>query len=364
MWFSSFSDKKQDQGVPLTANGMDEAYRGTGYVFNPELEAAVDVAIGLGRPLLVSGEPGGGKTELGYAIARRLGISRLYFFSTRSVSEARDLFYTYDAIGRFRDANFRGAAGDGRTDVANYIEYQALGAAILDAQPYADVRQMLGGERAYQHPSEQEGALPPQRSVVIIDEIDKASRDFPNDVLSEIESLQFNVPELGSSNAAADPNVEGRTKRKRPQTPAFPEDPLLRPIIVITSNEERQLPDAFLRRCVFHEIQFPDVDRLHAIIENNLKRRFLRTGQDLVLDVGDRTKLLDLVGKFRNQPVDKKAGVSEIVDAAFLLASPTGQQPPELGVRLEAAAVALAKLKNDREILRNLLPGKTSFESG
>ncbi|WP_217568760.1 MoxR family ATPase [Mesorhizobium sp. GbtcB19] len=355
MWFNSFSDQKEDKEAPLTANGMAEYYKGKGYVFNPELEAAVDVAIGLGRPLLVSGEPGGGKTELGFAIARRLGISRLYFFSTRSVSEARDLFYVYDAVRRFRDANFRNADHEKPVTAANYIDYQALGAAILDAQPYASVAHMLDGERAYLHPEDPQSDLPKedrhaQRSIVIIDEIDKASRDFPNDVLSEIETLQFAVPELGSSNAGPE--------SKRPQTPSFPADPLLRPIIVITSNEERQLPDAFLRRCVFHQIQFPDDTQLHEIIENNLKRRFLKTGVNLVLDEGDRAALLGLVGRFRNQPVDKKAGVSEIVDAAFLLASPRGADQEPLGVRLEAAMVALAKLKNDRDLLRALLPSK------
>ncbi|MGO4123855.1 AAA family ATPase [Inquilinus sp. YAF38] len=355
MWFNSFSDQKEDKTIPLAVNGMAEDFKGKGYVFNPELEAAVDVAIGLGRPLLVSGEPGGGKTELGFAIARRLGISRLHFFSTRSVSEARDLFYTYDAIRRFRDANFRGTADEKRLEAVDYIEYQALGAAILDAHGYGNVSHMLSGERAYLHPDDPKSDLPrdqrrPQRTVVIIDEIDKASRDFPNDVLSEIETLQFSVPEL--SRHGTGPEL------KRPQTPGFPADPTLRPIIVITSNEERQLPDAFLRRCVFHQIQFPDNDRLHTIIENNLQRRMTKTGQELVLDEGDRTKLLAIVGKFRNQPVDKKAGVSEIVDAAFLLASPPGTQPPELAVRLEVAMVALAKLKNDRDILSTLLPSK------
>ncbi len=356
MWFNSFTDQKDDKAVALTANGMAEDFKGKGYVFNPELEAAVDVAIGLGRPLLVSGEPGGGKTELGFAIARRLGISRLYLFSTRSVSEARDLFYTYDAVRRFRDSNFPGAAGEKGVTAANYIEYQALGAAILDAQAYADVAHMVvDGERAYLHPQDPRSGLPeqdcrPQRAMVIIDEIDKASRDFPNDVLSEIETLQFAVPELGGSNAGPG--------SKRPQTPSFPADSVFRPIIVITSNEERQLPDAFLRRCVFHQIQFPENERLHEIIENNLKRRFLKTGLNLVLDESDRAALLSLAGRFRNQPVDKKAGVSEIVDAAFLLASPEGTQPEALGVRLEAAMVALAKLKNDRDILRALLPSK------
>ncbi|ESZ10171.1 hypothetical protein [Mesorhizobium sp. L48C026A00] len=261
------------------------------------------------------------------------------------------------------------------------------------------MRHLLDGERTYRHPQDDRdakgaagavaGAAPaavsatkPEsgRSVVIIDEIDKASRDFPNDVLSELETMQFSVPELGRSGTVAGP-AAGSGRPEPARTPAFPSDPALRPIIVITSNEERQLPDAFLRRCVFHEIQFPDDKMLHDIIENNLKRRFERTGLDLVLDYDDRKELLDLVGKFRQQPVDKKAGVSEIVDAAFLIATPKegaaegptegnavqaapeSQEKPDLAERLDAAVVALAKLKTDRDTLRAMLPPMASPES-
>jgi MoxR-like ATPase len=351
MWFASFSSHPEDQGNSLTANGFPERFKGKGYVFTSQLEAAVDVAIGLERPLLVSGEPGCGKTELGFAIARRLGIQRLYVFSTKSNSEARDLFYTYDAIGRFRDAQIRGdvkriEVGSDSMDsgVADYIEYEALGAAILDAHPADHVKHLLRGRRAYQHPDQ------PQRTLVIIDEIDKASRDFPNDILLEIEHFQFRVPELGRSAAGG--------SLFTPQTP--PEvDRRYRPIVVITSNEERQLPDAFLRRCVFHEIQFPNPSELRQIVRNSLARRYERVGTKLDLSDNDLDALLDVLDEFRKRPVDKKAGISEMIDAAFLIASPTGQQRPPLVDRLSAAVVAMAKLKNDRTTLSGIVADHT-----
>src|SRR5262245_52586647 len=231
MWFNTFSEASGDGAI--FESGREVADKGRGYIFTDELIAAIDVAIGLGRPLLVSGDPGCGKTELGYAIARRLDIPRVHFFSTKSNSEARDLFYTYDAIGRFREAQVRPDPNAAPHDAADYIEFQALGRAILDAHRPEEVQHLLHGRRAYQHPGQ------PQRSIVIIDEIDKASRDFPNDLLREIEDLAFRVPEMSrGANDTAEPETPG----------AVPVE--LKPIIIVTSNEERQLPDAFLRRCV------------------------------------------------------------------------------------------------------------------
>src|SRR5688572_29920242 len=144
MWFNSFP---QDGGdvVEIEENGRIVPSKGRNYIFTKELIAAIDVAIGLGRPLLVSGEPGCGKTELGYAIARRMGIPRVHFFSTKSNSEARDLFYTYDAIGRFREAQTARTVTDAQSDTADYIEFQALGKAILDAHDRKDVEHLQIG---------------------------------------------------------------------------------------------------------------------------------------------------------------------------------------------------------------------------
>jgi MoxR-like ATPase len=350
MWFKRFkADKPQ---VPLFENGREEPQKGRNYIFNDELVAAIDVALGLGRPLLVSGEPGCGKTELGYAIARRLGLSRVHFFSTKSNAEARDLFYTYDAIGRFRQAQGDSPGDKSAADVADYIEFQALGRAILDAHKPANIRHLLLGKRPYALPEK------PSQSVVIIDEIDKASRDFPNDVLREIEDLTFRVPELSQRVA------EG--KQPEPQGKVLPE---CRPIVVITSNEERQLPDAFLRRCIFHEIAFPLDETLRAIIASGLQKRFGKDEPGAAADdqgsAGDRTThelppedrdlLIKLLKRFRSEQLEKRPGISEAIDAAALLAYPRDKPKPTFQERLPHIAPALAKLKNDRTKLSQLI---------
>lgn len=349
MWFNSFP---QDGGdiVEIEENGRIVPSKGRNYILTKELIAAIDVAIGLGRPLLVSGEPGCGKTELGYAIARRMGIPRVHFFSTKSNSDARDLFYTYDAIGRFREAQAVRDAGDARKeagDVADYIEFQALGKAILDAHETKEVEHLLNPRGAYRHPGS------PSRSVVILDEIDKASRDFPNDLLREIEDLAFRVPELSRRGSGrADPETPGGIPADR------------RPIVVVTSNEERQLPDAFLRRCVFHEIAFPDDDTLMQIVASGLRKRLPSNNPDDPADPSgydlparDGEVLLELLADFRDMRLDKRPGISETIDAATLLAYPRGLPTPPLAERLPLVAPALAKLRNDRNLLTELING-------
>lgn len=339
MWFENFSSAAaKTADSEIIENGRPVPSKGRNYVFTDELVAAIDVAVGLGRPLLVSGEPGCGKTELGYAVARRMGIPRLHFFSTKSNSESRDLFYTYDALSRFRDAQSPLDAGKGANDVADYIEFQALGRAILDAHEKSEVAHLLRGRRAYAHAGQ------PERSVVIIDEIDKASRDFPNDLLREIEDLSFAVPEMGGKRDGADGKV--------PETPGnIPAS--RKPIIIITSNEERQLPDAFLRRCVFHEISFPNDEVLGRIIASGLDRRLPPNGEFALPEV-ERAELTKLLGSFRALPLDKRPGISELIDAAALLAYPAGEAPP-LPDRLRRTVPALAKLRNDRQTLAQLI---------
>jgi MoxR-like ATPase len=344
MWFESFSQSaRKTADSEIVENSRPVPDKGRNYVFTDELIAAVDVAVGLGRPLLVSGEPGCGKTELGYAVARRMGIPRVHFFSTKSNSESRDLFYTYDALSRFRDAQAPvGATRQAAdvTDVADYVEFQALGRAILDAHDKAEVAHLLRGRRAYRHAGQ------PERSVVIIDEIDKASRDFPNDLLREIEDLSFAVPEMGS----------GREGGETPETPGS--IPAARkPVIIITSNEERQLPDAFLRRCVFHEIAFPNDEVLGKIIASGLDRRLPKSGGAFSLPEAERSLLTSLLQSFRTLPLDKRPGISELIDAAALLAYPAGDPPP-LDERLRRTVPALAKLRNDRQALSQLIEAK------
>jgi len=302
---------------------------------SPDLTAAIDVAVGLGRPLLVTGEPGSGKTTLGYAVARRLGIERAYLFVTKSTSEARDLFYSYDALGRFRDAQAQKAAEPG-----DYLAYQALGAAILDAHDPGQIAHLSVGRSHSWAPPEK-----PCRSLVVIDEIDKASRDFANDILVEIEKLQFSVPEL---------TAQGDGIRRVRGSPPFP-DPALRPVVVVTSNAERPLPDAFLRRCVYVEAKFPDDALLRAILRTTLNRR-IGTGWDDADGGSAAGRIEDLLFKvkvFRDDPaVTKKPGLAEVIDAATVLAAPAGGRDP-----WGMVAATLAKTREDRAVWAARLAG-------
>jgi MoxR-like ATPase len=209
------------------------------YIPHPDLSHAVNVALLLGMPLLVTGEPGTGKTQLAYVVADALQCP-VHKFETKSTSAARDLFYTYDAITSFKMRDV--------TDQRTFIRYQALGKAILDAFPRSEVAHLLPPEASeYVHSG-------PRRAVVLIDEIDKAPRDFPNDLLNEIERLYFRMSELGNKGTpGADPGSKGIESRYRP-------------IVFITSNSEKGLPDPFLRRCVYYDIPFPEAKHMSDIV--------------------------------------------------------------------------------------------------
>lgn len=218
------------------------------YLADPGLVDACNVALLLGQPLLLTGEPGTGKTLFAYSLAYELGFDDPLKFETKSTSAARDLFYTYDALKRFQDAQ----SGVIR-DSLEYLTYQALGIAILQTREKIEIEQFLPSN--FNHCGK-------KRSVVLIDEIDKASRDFPNDILNELDQLYFRVSEMGNFKIEADSDYQ--------------------PIIIITSNSEKNLPDAFLRRCVYYNIPFPNRDRLSKIVQNRLG--LYSTGNNSFLD--------------------------------------------------------------------------------
>ena len=192
---------------------MDFArFRGTdAYLTSPELESAVNCALALERPLLVRGEPGTGKTQLAEALARALGLSLIHW-PVKSTTKAQDGLYVYDTVQRLYDSRF----GDGDVrDIRRYIKLGPLGEAFAARD----------------------------RRVVLIDEVDKADLEFPNDLLHELDRMRFRVAETGDEVVARE-----------------------RPVVIITSNAEKELPDAFLRRCVFHYIEFPDRELMARIV--------------------------------------------------------------------------------------------------
>ena len=206
------------------------------YLAEDGLRDAVNVAITLGQPLIVTGEPGTGKTQLAGSVAHGLGLPAPLVFHTKSTSTARDLFYRYDSLRHFHDSQF----SKGDLSIEGYVEYAPLGLAILLAMDPRDADPFL--------PAALTGKGP-MRSVVLVDEVDKAPRDLPNDILDELETMSFSVAETGRRFAA---------------------DRRYKPILVLTSNSEKVLPDAFLRRCVYYHVSFPSGERLQAIVRRRL----------------------------------------------------------------------------------------------
>jgi MoxR-like ATPase len=236
-WYSAEPGEEATAPADLPRSRRRQAADPRRYVPTSDLVDAVNTALLLGQPLLVTGEPGTGKTLLAPSIAWQLGLGEALRFDVKSTSKAKDLFYTFDALGRFQAAQTQTAD----RGALPYLTWGPLGLAILKAStPESTGDLLLGGARHARA----------QRSVVLVDEVDKAPRDFPNDILNELEDLSFRVPEL---------------ENRRVEAPAE-----LQPIVVFTSNSEKTLPDAFLRRCVYHDIRFPERERLREILAAQL----------------------------------------------------------------------------------------------
>jgi len=264
-------------------------FRGTDtYVAGDELELAVNAAITLERPLLVKGEPGTGKTMLAEEVARALG-KPLFQWHIKSTTKAQQGLYEYDAVSRLRDSQL----GEARVgDIGNYILKGVLWQAFES----------------------------PEQAVVLVDEIDKADIEFPNDLLRELDRMEFYVYETR------------QTIRARH-----------RPIIFITSNNEKELPDAFLRRCFFHYIRFPDKETMQAIVDVHfpgVKKRLVQAALEVFFDI-------------RQMPgLKKKPSTSELLDWLKLLLAE--DIPPE-ALKSEGHQAAIpplygALVKNEQDV--------------
>ncbi|KMO39232.1 ATPase AAA [Methylobacterium variabile] len=258
------------------------------YVATGDLTVAVNAAITLERPLLVKGEPGTGKTVLAEEIARGLGAP-LLTWHIKSTTKAQQGLYEYDAVSRLRDSQL----GDSRvSDIANYIRRGKLWEAFTA----------------------------PERPVLLIDEIDKADIEFPNDLLLELDRMEFHVYETGETVRAA-----------------------RRPIVIITSNNEKELPDAFLRRCFFHYIKFPDADTLKAIVDVHypgIKQRLVEEALRIFFEVREAPGL------------KKKPSTSELLDwLKLLMAEDIGpEQLRERDPRKLIPPLHGALLKNEQDV--------------
>jgi MoxR-like ATPase len=258
------------------------------YVATDDLKVAVNASIVLERPLLVKGEPGTGKTVLAEEVAKAIGAP-LLTWHIKSTTKAQQGLYEYDAVSRLRDSQL----GDARvSDISNYIKRGKLWEAFTAEK----------------------------RPVLLIDEIDKADIEFPNDLLLELDRMEFFVYETGE-------NIKAK----------------LRPIVMITSNNEKELPDAFLRRCFFHYIKFPDADTMKQIIDVHfpgLKKELLTAAMKTFYDV-------------RNLPgLKKKPSTSELLDWLKLLVA---EDIPLQALQSKDDKVAVpplvgALLKNEQDV--------------
>lgn len=269
---------------------MGNQFTSTGeYVASEQLMASVNVAIALQKPLLIKGEPGTGKTMLAQAVSKSLG-RKLIIWNIKSTTKAQDGLYMYDTIQRLYDGQF---GEEGVDDIAHYIKLGKLGEAFESEE----------------------------QVILLIDEIDKADLEFPNDLLWELDQMEFYIHE-----------TKRTVKAKK------------RPIVIITSNAEKELPDAFLRRCIFHYIDFPD----EALMEEIVKTHYPDVEENLLKNA------MDVFYNIRSlKDIRKKPSTSELID--WLNALQIGGIPADK-IRSELPFVGvIVKKDEDLEIVRQKL---------
>ncbi|GET37766.1 AAA family ATPase [Microseira wollei] len=290
------SGKQFYTGKPISAQECQQ-YGLAPYLPSPELVNAVNLAIFLQRPLLLKGEPGCGKTRLAQAVAHELGLPYEAWY-IKSTTRARDGLYTYDAVGRLHDAQLTRMGKQSRSkvdDLNNYIKKGSLGRAFENSH----------------------------RTAVLIDEIDKADIDFPNDLLRELDEQRFTIEETGEEIKANYP-----------------------PIVFVTSNDEKDLPDAFLRRCLFYYIEFP-----YAQLTNIVQAHFSESDTDLVEAAVKR--FIELRRKMEKGKSGKKVSTSELLDwFAVLRQFPKDEVLKQLEGELPFPEVLLKKWEDHLRYLK------------
>ena len=267
---------------------MNKEFKGSEqYVASSELMTAVNIAMTLQKPLLIKGEPGTGKTMLAQAVSQALG-KKLIIWNVKSTTKAQDGLYVYDVVQRLYDSQF---GTDGVDNIAKYIKLGKLGEAFQSDE----------------------------QVVLLIDEVDKADLEFPNDLLWELDRMEFYIPETKET-----------VKAKQ------------RPIVIITSNAEKELPDAFLRRCVFHYIEFPDQEQMEQII----RVHFGDLDEKLV-----RQALAAFYWVRQLRDIEKKPSTSELVDWLRALVV-GGVDVDRIDTEIPFAGVLLKKDKDLRTLAR------------
>ena len=334
---------EEGEPVPLERESREPEHP-AGYITHPDLAAAVNTALLLRKPLLLTGKPGTGKSELAERIAWELNLGAVLRFEAQSLSEAGDLFYRFDLVGQMAAAQIAKLSSDKeeaamRTRPERFLHFGPLGKAILRSAPstHADLWPIA-------FPVQKLDSARP--SVVLIDEIDKAGRDFPNDLLNGIQRMEFHIKEMGDRALRA------------------AEDEKLRPIVIITSNSERDLPAPFLRRCVYFDIPDPEPATLRRIL---LARVFPERfhGPDGSGAEGRETtplpplydEMLNFFSRYCEKSKDQLAhepGVSELIDwSRAVHRSPLRDEQAGMAVAdnaqvLRHTSSVLAKQRDDR----------------